>query len=202
MDYSYEQNLMNRGFQFVCGIDEAGRGPLAGPLVAGAVILDEKKNDFFSLINDSKLLNKNRRQAAFDLILKNAKCWAVGVVTNFEIDKHGLAFANKIAMKRAWKHLALKPNYILSDYMAKVYFETSFELIVDGDKKILSVASASIVAKVIRDRMMDAFARVYPQYGFERHKGYGTKEHLSKIRECGLCPIHRRTFEPIKAKLF
>lgn len=202
MDFSYEQNLIARGFEFICGIDEAGRGPLAGPLVAAAVILDSAKNDFFSSINDSKLLNKNKRLAAFDLILRNAKCWAVGVVTNYEIDKHGLAFANKIAMKRAWKHLAIKPNYILSDYMAKVYFETPFELIVDGDKKILSVASASIIAKVIRDRMMEAFSRVYPLYGFEKHKGYGTKEHLAKICECGLCPIHRKTFEPIRARLF
>jgi len=202
MDFSYEQNLINRGFEFVCGIDEAGRGPLAGPLVAAAVILDSAKNDFFGSINDSKLLNKNKRQEAFDLIRQNARCWAIGVVSSQEIDKHGLGFANKIAMKRAWKHLAVKPNYILSDYLAKVYFETPFELIVDGDKKILSVASASIVAKVFRDRMMEAFSRVFPLYGFEKHKGYGTKEHLAKVREFGLCAIHRQSFEPFKARLF
>ena len=202
MDYSYEQNLINRGYKFICGIDEAGRGPLAGPLVSAAVILDSDNSDFFDLIKDSKMLSAKKREQAFELILANAKSWAIGVVTNIELDKHGLAFANKIAMKRAWKHLKIKPNYILSDYMAKVYFETPFELIIDGDKKILSVAAASIIAKVFRDRMMDAFARKYPAYGFELHRGYGTKLHLEKIAELGPCEIHRKTFKPIKAKLF
>ncbi len=202
MDYSHEQNLIDRGYEFICGIDEAGRGPLAGPLVSAAVILDSDNSDFFDLIKDSKMLSAKKRDEAFELIIAKSKCWAIGVVTNFELDKHGLAFANKIAMKRAWKYLKIKPNYILSDYMAKVYFETPFELIVDGDKKILSVAAASIIAKVFRDRMMDAFARKYPAYGFELHRGYGTKLHLEKIAELGPCEIHRKTFKPIKAKLF
>lgn len=202
MDYSYEQNLITRGFDFVCGIDEAGRGPLAGPLVAGAVILDPAKNDFFELINDSKLLKGEKRLKAYEQIIRGARSWAIGVASSDEIDKHGLGFANKIAMKRAWKHLAIKPNYILSDYMAKVYFETPFELIIDGDKKIISVAAASIIAKVFRDRMMDAFHRRYPDYGFDEHKGYGTKLHLERIAKFGPCPIHRKSFGPLRPQLF
>jgi len=104
-------------------------------------------------------------------------------------------------MKRAWKHLPIKPNYILSDYMAKLYFETSFELIIDGDAKIISVAAASIIAKVFRDRMMEAFHRRYPDYGFDQHKGYGTKLHLARIARFGPCDIHRRSFAPLKPKL-
>ena len=202
MDYSYEQNLISRGFPVVCGIDEAGRGPLAGPLVAGAVILDPSKNDFFDLINDSKLLKGAKRLKAYEQIVRGARCWAVGVASSYEIDKHGLSFANKIAMKRAWKHLPVKPNYILSDYMAKLYFETPFELIIDGDAKIISVAAASIIAKVFRDHIMEAFARRFPAYGFEEHKGYGTKKHIEKITQFGPCPIHRMSFAPLKPSSF
>ena len=157
---------MEKGFEFVCGIDEAGRGPLAGPLLAGAVILNPEKLDLFERVRDSKMLDEKKREEIFSIILQNAKCWAIGVVRQDEIDLHGLALANRIAMKRAWAHLPIKPNYILSDYMAKVYFKTPFELIVKGDSKILSIAAASIVAKVFHDRMMDAFAKKYPKYGF------------------------------------
>jgi len=202
MDYSCEQNLISRGFPIICGIDEAGRGPLAGPLVAGAVILDPDKNEFFDLINDSKLLKGAKRMAAYEAIVKNARSWAVGAASSYEIDKHGLSFANKIAMKRAWKHLTIRPHYILSDYMAKLSFETPFELIIDGDAKIISVAAASIIAKVFRDRMMEAFARRYPDYGFEAHKGYGTKLHLERIARFGPCPIHRMSFAPLKPSRF
>jgi len=202
MDYKYEQNLIDRGYKFVCGIDEAGRGPLAGPLISAAVILDPEKIDSFEIVKDSKMLSAKKRDEAFEIILANAKSWAIGVVSSDELDKHGLAFANKIAMKRAWKHLQIKPDYILSDYMARVYFETPFELIKSGDKKIISVAAASIIAKVFRDRMMCAFDIKYPGYGFEQHKGYGTKFHIERITQYGPCEIHRKTFEPMKAKLF
>lgn len=202
MNYSYEQNLNNRGFTDICGIDEAGRGPLAGPIVAGAVILNIEKLELLEKVRDSKLLDAQKREEIFPIILRNAKCWAVGVARHDEIDHHGLALANRIAMKRAWSHLPIKPNYILSDYMAKVYFRTPFELIIKGDRKILSIAAASILAKVFHDRIMDAFARKYPQYGFDIHKGYGTKFHLARIKEFGACPIHRRSFGPLKARLF
>lgn len=202
MDYAYETNLIARGHSNICGIDEAGRGALAGPLVAGAVILDPSRVDVFSDVRDSKLLSEARRTELLPLILANVRAWAIGVVTNEELDKHGLSFANKIAMKRAWKHLPIKPDYILSDYMAKVYFETPFELIVNGDRKILSVAAASIIAKVFRDRMMMAFSNKYTQYGFDMHKGYGTALHRERLNLLGACPIHRKTFGPVRAKLF
>jgi ribonuclease HII len=202
MDYSYEKKLNGKGFEFVCGIDEAGRGPLAGPLLAGAVILDPLKLDFLSEIKDSKLLDEKKREELFPIILANVKAWAIGVARQDEIDSIGLGLANRVAMKRAWMNLPIEPNYILVDYMPKVFFNTPFELIVKGDRTILTIAAASIIAKVFHDRMMDAFARKYPQYGFELHKGYGTKLHLDKIKEFGACPIHRRSFAPLKPKLF
>lgn len=202
MDYAYETNLIAQGHSNICGIDEAGRGALAGPLVAGAVILDPSKIDVFSDVRDSKLLSEARRAVLLPLILENVRAWAIGVVTNEELDKHGLSFANKIAMKRAWKHLPIKPGYILSDYMARVYFETPFELIIDGDRKILSVAAASIIAKVFRDRMMMAFSNKYTQYGFDIHKGYGTALHLERLTTLGACSIHRKSFGPVRAKFF
>jgi len=136
------------------------------------------------------------------IILQNVKAWAIGVVRQDELDEKGLAFANQMAMRRACENLLIKPNYVLVDYMANVRFEIPFELIVKGDRNILSIAAASIIAKVFRDRMMEAFAKKYPDYGFEIHKGYGTKLHLEKIKELGPCPIHRRSFAPLKAKLF
>jgi ribonuclease HII len=202
MDFIYEQNLIARGFKNICGIDEAGRGPLAGPLVTAAVILDSRKLDCLNDLQESKSLTEKKREEFFCVIIQNAVSWSVGVVNHSEIDKHGLSFANKIAMKRAWKHLTTKPDYILTDYLAKVYFETKFETIIKGDKKILSIAAASILAKVFHDRMMNAFAKKFPDYGFEIHKGYGTKLHLQKIKEYGPCQIHRKSFKPIKATLF
>lgn len=202
MDYDYEKNLIDQGYKCVCGIDEAGRGPLAGPLVTGAVILDPQKLQDFEQIRESKSLTQEKREKFFDIIINNCACWSIGVVRHDEIDKHGLSFANKIAMKRAWKHLTVKPDYILTDYLAKLYFETPFETIMKGDTKILSIACASILAKVVHDKIMVAFDRKYPQYLFAEHKGYGTKLHLQKIEEHGPCGIHRKTYGPIKAKLF
>lgn len=205
MDLTYEQQKLSNGFKNICGIDEAGRGCLAGPLIAGAVIFDLNKTKNASeevRINDSKQLTPEKRYLAFNWIINNALSWSVGVAHHFEIDKHGLSFANKIAMKRAWKYLKIKPDFIVSDYLAKLSFETPFELIIKGDSKIFSVAAASIIAKVMRDSMMNALAKKYPDYGFEIHKGYGTSLHYAKINELGPCPIHRLSFEPFKAKLF
>ena len=202
MEFSYEQNLLAKGFKSICGIDEVGRGPLAGPLVTAAVILDPRKIEMLDGLEESKGLTEKKREEYFILITQNAISWSIGVTHHFEIDKHGLSFANKIAMKRAWKHLTVKPDYILTDYLAKIYFETPFETIMKGDTKIMSIAAASILAKVARDHIMDAFARKFPVYGFEEHKGYGTKFHMEKIKEHGACPIHRMSFAPLKAKLF
>jgi|SaaInlStandDraft_6_1057023.scaffolds.fasta_scaffold65962_2 ribonuclease HII len=197
MDYSYEQNLIDQGYQYICGIDEAGRGPWAGPLVAGAVILDSNKDDYFPLLNDSKQLTAKRREEALFEIMDKAKAWAVGLVRHGEIDQHGLGLANKIAMKRAWRHLPIKPDFIACDHMHGLAFETPSEIVKKGDATIISIAAASIVAKVFRDRMMEAFSRKYPEYEFEKHKGYGTKLHLENMEKYGVCPIHRRCFKPV-----
>lgn len=202
MDYSYENKLREQGYECICGIDEAGRGALAGPLVAGAVILDASLGEGFENIKDSKLLNDKKRRELLNIIMRKCRAWSIGIVRQNEIDKHGLSLANKMAMKRAWQYLPIKPDFILSDYMAKLVFSTPFELVVKGDRKIISIAAASIVAKVFRDNMMNAFDKNYPEYGFAEHKGYGTKNHLAKIKEVGACPIHRMSFEPMKAKLF
>ena len=197
MDYSYEQKLIEQGYDLVCGIDEAGRGPWAGPIVAGAVILDPTKDDFFELLNDSKKMTAKKREVALVEIISKAKAWSVGLARHDEIDKHGLQLANMIAMKRAWKNLTLQPNFIVCDHVAKLSFETPSEIIKRGDSTVISIAAASIVAKVFRDRMMNAFARKYPVYEFEKHKGYGTKLHLEKLEQHGICPIHRKCFKPI-----
>ncbi|OGF33330.1 ribonuclease HII [Candidatus Falkowbacteria bacterium RIFOXYA2_FULL_35_8] len=201
MNYSLEQKLLDQGFQNICGIDEAGRGPLAGPLVAAAVILDPQNLNPLSELKESKSLTSAKREYFFDIVRDNVISWSVGVVHNTEIDKHGLGFANKIAMKRAWTFLHVQPDYILIDHMPGVYFETPFESFKKGDANILSIAAASIIAKVIHDRIMDSFAKVYPNYGFDLHKGYGTAMHLEKINQLGLCPIHRTSFKPLKNKL-
>jgi ribonuclease HII len=202
MNYDYEQQKIDQGYRYICGIDEAGRGSLAGPLVAAAVILKPKPVDFFDSVKDSKVLSEKKRSALLDAIIREAVTWSIGLATHGELDKHGLAFANKIAMKRAWQNLYVKPDFIATDYIAKISFETPFEAIVDGDNKVISIAAASIVAKVFRDRMMEAFGRKYPDYGFEQHKGYGTKFHRDQLNNLGPCDIHRKTFGPVKAKLF
>jgi ribonuclease HII len=201
MDYNYEQNLINSGHSIICGIDEAGRGPLAGPLVSAAVVLDRMSEELFILLNDSKLLSQKNRKAILPMILCHARSWSIGVASNVDIDRHGLSYANKIAMKRAWKYLSVTPDFILSDYMARLSFETPFELIKGGDRKIASIAAASIVAKEFHDRMMDAFALKYPEYGFHLHKGYGTQFHRDQLQWLGPCDIHRKSFAPVKATL-
>lgn len=202
MDFIREQKLIDDGCLNICGIDEAGRGCLAGPLVAGAVILAPGKLDLFADVKDSKMLTPKKRAEVFEIIIQNARSWAVGVATSGEIDRYGLSYANKIAMKRAWKHLQITPDYILSDFMANLHFETPYELIKGGDRKIISIGAASIVAKVLRDRMMVAFARKFPEYGFEIHKGYGTALHTDNLALYGPCEIHRTSFAPVRALLF
>ncbi len=201
MNFDYEQNLINQGHKIICGIDEAGRGPLAGPLVAAAVILDIDKLSLLDELKESKSLSAKKRDEFFPIVIEASLSWSVGVAHHFEIDKHGLSYANKIAMKRAWKYLSIKPDFIALDYMAGLRFETPFALIKSGDKNVISIAAASIIAKVMHDRMLDAFARKYPEYFFDQHKGYGTALHMEMIEKYGPCPIHRLTFAGVKPKL-
>jgi ribonuclease HII len=202
MNYHYEQQLHARGFKLIAGLDEVGRGPLAGPLLAAAVILDPAKIDLLFEIKESKSLTEKKREAFFELIKENSLAWAIGAAHADEIDRYGLSFANKIAMKRAWKYLPLTPDYILTDFVARLQFSTPFESVAKGDKNIISIAAASIIAKVLRDRMLRAFDKIYPDYGFAAHKGYGCQSHMDAIEKFGPCPIHRRSFAPLKTISF
>lgn len=193
MDYLYEQNAVNAGYKVVCGIDEAGRGPLAGPVHAAAVILPIG----FEIegLNDSKKLTEKKREQLFDIICEKAIDYSIGVATEKEIDEINILNATFLAMHRAVEGLKIKPDYALIDgnQYPKIPFVAE-ETVVKGDAKSMSVAAASILAKVSRDRFMLEKAKEYPEYCFEKHKGYGTKVHYEAIKEFGPSPIHRLTF--------
>lgn len=195
MNSRYERQLIKQGFNVICGVDEAGRGAYAGPLVAAAVVLDFNKRGFYKLIKDSKLLSPNQRNIAVQKILDKSLAWSLGVVSHQEIDEKGLGVANRMALQRAETNLSIDPDYVLSDYMPGTIYKAQSELIKQGDRKIISIAAASIIAKVFRDRMMVAFSRKYPQYKFESNKGYGTLYHRNALSEYGTCQIHRQSFE-------
>ena len=182
------------GLTLIAGVDEAGRGPLAGPVLAGAVIL--KRGDFIKGINDSKKLSEKRREELYDEITKRAVAYGVGVVDHKEIDSINILEATKMAMKNALDELmlAVRPEYVLIDAVTLDNIDLRHAAIVRGDEKSVSIAAASILAKVTRDRMMIAADEIYPEYGFARHKGYGTKEHIEAIKRYGPSPIHRITF--------
>ncbi|MBQ9267860.1 MAG: ribonuclease HII [Clostridia bacterium] len=189
----FEKEYYAKGFHLICGIDEAGRGPLAGPVVAGAVILPE--GALIEGVNDSKKLSEKKREKLYDVITEQALAWAVGIVDNNVIDEINILEATRKAMKMAIDGLSVKPDYILIDAEKKV--DTGgipYLPIIKGDALSISIAAASILAKVTRDRMMYEYDKVFPMYGFAKHKGYGTKAHIEAIQENGLCMIHRKTF--------
>ena len=193
MDYLYEEKALNAGYKLVCGIDEAGRGPLAGPVYAAAVILP------FGLeiegLNDSKKISEKKREQLFDIICEKAVDYSIGIATEQEIDEINILNATFLAMHRAVEGLKTKPDYALIDgnQYPKIPFVAE-ETVVKGDAKVMSIAAASILAKVSRDRFMLEKAKEYPQYQFEKHKGYGTKLHYDMLKEYGPSPIHRMTF--------
>ena len=179
--------------EIICGLDEAGRGPLAGPVAAGAVILP--KDCTILHLNDSKKLSPARRDALYDEIREKAVAWSVGIVTAEEIDALNILQATYEAMRRAVAGLGVTPDLFLNDALIVPGLPEDKQIkIIKGDAKSVSIAAASIMAKVTRDRMMEEYDRVWPAYGFAKHKGYGTKQHYETIRENGLCPIHRKTF--------
>ncbi len=192
LDYSYELNAQSEGYKIVCGVDEAGRGPLAGPVFAGAVILPE--NYSHEILNDSKKLSEKKRDLVYDDIIKDAIAWSVGVATEQEIDEINILNATFLAMKRAVDGLSIKPDLAFID--GNRYPNTGVKeiTIVKGDSKCMSVAAASIIAKVSRDRFMQKVDEQYPQYQFSKHKGYGTKLHYEMIEKYGVSPVHRKTF--------
>jgi len=192
----YEEELRAAGHTLIAGIDEAGRGPLAGPVSAAAVILPEKFE--LSGLNDSKKLTARRRDQLFDtLTSRDDILWSVVLVDAAEIDKINILRATHAAMARAFAGLPVTADAALIDGLPVKGFPSPQRALVKGDSLSLSIAAASILAKVTRDRVMIDFGRDYPQYGFESHKGYGTKQHLAALEEYGPCPIHRRSFRPI-----
>ena len=186
----YEERYASYGY--VCGIDEAGRGPLAGPVVAGAVILDPAKEILY--LNDSKKLSPARRDLLYDEIREKAVAFGVGIVGPERIDEINILQATYEAMRRAILSLSVVPDVLLNDAVRIPDMLIQQVPIIKGDAKSVSIAAASILAKVTRDRIMLEMDEIYPEYGFAQHKGYGTAEHIAAIRAFGPCPIHRRSF--------
>lgn len=201
MNLDHEKNLIKEGYRLIAGLDEVGRGPLAGPVVAAAVIFPpdfELSNDY-SLLADSKKLTEARRLALFPLIKATALACEIGVVSHTTIDKINILEASLLAMAQAVKKLPIQADYLLVDGKFKIkQLPLPQQAIINGDALIASIAAASIIAKVSRDWLMSQYHQDYPNYGFDQHKGYGTKAHLAAIKLHGPCPIHRRSFAPLK----
>ncbi|MEX2016337.1 MAG: ribonuclease HII [Candidatus Hydrogenedentales bacterium] len=193
----FERTVWESGFARIAGVDEAGRGPLAGPIVAAAVILGKPHRG----INDSKLLTPEERETAFAKLHDEAHCIGVQVIDVATIDAHGIQAANYMAMAGAAAKLRPAAEFLLVDGFRIKGCSFPQQHIIKGDQRSMSIAAASIVAKVTRDRIMVELAQQYPQYGFERHKGYSTPEHFEKLREHGPCAIHRKSFAPIAEAL-
>ncbi|MBQ6092907.1 MAG: ribonuclease HII [Clostridia bacterium] len=191
-DSSFENAARADGFRIVCGIDEAGRGPLCGPVCAAAVILPPDCE--IEGLNDSKKLSEKKREALFDVICERAVSYGIAMATAQEIDEINILQATYLAMRRAVEALSVQPDCALIDGNGKPGLAVEQRTIVKGDSKSVSVAAASILAKVTRDRYMKMLDELYPQYAFAQHKGYGTKLHYERIAASGLCPEHRRTF--------
>lgn len=188
-----EEELYNSGANLICGIDEAGRGPLAGPVVVAAAIMP--RNSMIEGVNDSKKVSEKKREKLYDLITDEAIAYGVGIIDQKEIDRINILNATKEGLTMAVKELNPKPDLIIVDALSKIDTEgILYKSIIKGDAKCYSIACASIIAKVTRDRIMRQWDEVYPQYGFIKHKGYGTAAHISAIKEYGLCPLHRLSF--------
>lgn len=209
-NFAYEKKLIKSGLSRICGIDEVGRGPLAGPVVASAVWIDaslimDDKAGLFGGINESKKLSASQRERWF-AFLTNEKAikYAIGIVSEKIIDEINILEATKLAMSEAFKKLIRQladkqPDFILIDgNFTLENIDLNQKAIPQGDAKVISIAAASIIAKVTRDRIMEEYQKKYPVYGFAKHKGYGTKKHMEALKKNGICAIHRRSFAPVK----
>lgn len=194
--WAFEEKARQNGFTYIAGIDEAGRGPLAGPVVSAAVILPES----FDVpgIDDSKKLTPKKREDLFDKIYLNASSVGVGIVDAAEIDHRNILRASLLSMSMAVDNLTIPPDFLLIDGIFAIDANLPQETIKKGDSKSISIAAASIVAKVTRDRIMEKFSIEYPLFGFDKHKGYPTKAHKECIKKFGPCPIHRKSFKGVK----
>lgn len=206
-DFSREEELIKKGYKAIAGVDEAGRGPLAGPVAAGAVIFDDDQDLIRELIvlgvRDSKEISEKKREKLYDFIAASARCWAVDIVSEDVIDEINILAATKLAMKNAICKLSCQPDFILIDGNATLSDLPLDQAAVPGaDARILSVSAASIMAKVTRDRILCQLDDRYPGYGFAQHKGYGTKSHIEALCKLGPCPVHRKSFEPIKSMFY
>lgn len=190
--FAYETAAQQNGYAVVCGIDEAGRGPLAGPVFAAAVILPDHHG--IEGLNDSKKLSEKKRELLFDEIIKTAVSYSIAFATEQEIDEINILQATFLAMKRACDGLAVRPEFALVDGNRMPPLDVPAQTVIKGDALSASIAAASILAKVSRDRLLYELDKLYPQYQFAKHKGYGTKLHVELLKQYGPCPIHRRTF--------
>lgn len=188
-----EKEMHKKGIKYIAGIDEAGRGPLAGPVVVASVIMPE--DSMIEGVNDSKKVSEKKREKLYDLIIEEAISYSVAIIGQDEIDEINILNATKKGLTTCVKELDVKPDLIIVDALNKIdTLGIPYESIIKGDAKCYSIAAASILAKVTRDRIMREWDKLYPQYGFATHKGYGTAKHIAAIKEHGLCPIHRRSF--------
>ena len=188
----FERELYSKGITLIAGVDEAGRGPLCGPVVAAAVILNP--NEKIAGVNDSKKLTEKKREELFSVIKEKAIAYSVGIVDEKTIDEINILEATRLAMKKAVEGLREVPGHVLVDAEKHVPINIPYTPIIKGDAKSESIAAASIIAKVTRDHMINELDKKYPEYHFAKNKGYGTREHIAAIKEYGLCEIHRKTF--------
>ena len=190
----YERALQKKGVRYIAGVDEVGRGPLAGPVVCAAVIMPLDDESIIIGVDDSKKLSAKKRETLAEEIKKRALAYTIVEVSEKEIDEINILEATKLGMKRALETLSIAPETVLTDGNMTLDISFPQRSVIHGDALSYSIGAASIIAKVYRDKMMDEYAKVYPQYAFESNKGYGTAAHIQAIKEYGLCPIHRRTF--------
>jgi ribonuclease HII len=195
----FEYLAYNEGYRWVAGTDEVGRGPLAGPVAAAAVILP--RDFYLAEVDDSKALSAKKRLSLVNQIKREAISWAVAILSPGYIDRENILNASREAMRMAVTALRPCPEFLLIDAIKIPHLEIKQLPIIKGDRLSVSIACASIIAKVERDEIMQAYDKIYPQYGLGRHKGYATRDHLLALQEYGPCPIHRRSFEPIKSML-
>lgn len=195
----FESKAIEKGFSYIAGTDEAGRGPLAGPVVSAAVLLPTSFHD--PDITDSKKLTPKKRSYLYEKLYEHAVSIGIGIIDNIEIDRINILNASLISMAISVKNLNPQPDYLLIDGKFRISADLTQETIIRGDTLSISIAAASIIAKVTRDRLMERYHQDYPQFGFSRHKGYPTKAHKEAIKKFGCCPIHRRTFKGVKEYL-
>lgn len=190
----YEKQAYELGKKYIVGLDEAGRGPMAGPLVVGAVIFPRDYYD--ERINDSKKLTEKKREELYQIIIQNALAYQIEIIDVEDVDRLNVYQASKKGMLDAIEHISIRPDYALTDAMP-LGDAIEHQAIIKGDSLSISIGAASILAKVTRDHTMQEYAKIYPEYGFDKHKGYPTKQHKEALKKYGVTPIHRRSFQPV-----